>query len=60
MFTTTVDKLLSQFFDLSAEERSCILKVLVDSQSINSSDGVECFLSKSASLVGRSVRTAAH
>ena len=27
MFTTAVDKLLSQFFALSAEERSCILEV---------------------------------
>ena len=35
MFTTAVDKLLSQFFALSAEERSCILEVLVDSQPIN-------------------------
>ena len=41
MFTTAVDKLLSQFFALSAEERSCILEVLVDSQPINNSDGVE-------------------
>ena len=31
MFTTAVDKLLSQFFALSAEERSGILEVLVDS-----------------------------
>ena len=46
MFTTAVDKLLSQFFALSAEERSCILEVLVDSQPINNSDGVESFLSK--------------
>ena len=38
MFTTAVDKLLSQFFALSAEERSCILEVLVDSQPINNSD----------------------
>jgi len=44
MFTTAVDKLLSQFFALSAEERSCILEVLVDSQPINNSDGVESFL----------------
>ena len=46
MITTAVDKLLSQFFALSAEERSCILEVLVDSQPINNSDGVESFLSK--------------
>lgn len=46
MFSPTVDKLLSQFFALSAEERSCILEVLVNSQPINSSDGVESFLSK--------------
>ena len=48
MFTTAVDKLLSQFFALSAEERSCILEVLVHSQPINNSDGVESFLSKEA------------
>lgn len=46
MFSPTVDKLLWQFFALSAEERSCILEVLVNSQPINSSDGVESFLSK--------------
>ena len=62
MFSPTVDKLLSQFFSLSAEERSCLLEVLVDSQPINSSDRVESFLSKrpmSAGQVGLSVRTAA-
>lgn len=57
MFTTAVDKLLSQFFALSAEERSCILEVLVDSQSINNSDGVESFLSKRLD-VSRSSRSA--
>ena len=46
MLTSAVDKFLSQFFALSTEERACILKVLVDSQPINSSEGVESFLSK--------------
>ena len=46
MFTTAVDKLLSQFFALSAEERSCILDVLTNTRPINSSDGIENFLSK--------------
>ena len=57
MFTTAVDKLLSQFFALSAEERSCILEVLVDGQPINNSDGVESFLSKRLD-VSRSGRSA--
>ena len=59
MFSPTVDKLLSQFFSLSAEERSCLLEVLVDSQPINSSDRVEASGSMSAGQVGLSVRTAA-
>lgn len=41
MFTTAVDKLLSQFFALSAEERSCILEVLLQAQPLNSSDDIE-------------------
>ena len=45
MFTTAVDLLFSLFFALCAVERSCILEVLVDSQPINNSDGVESFLS---------------
>ena len=46
MFTTAVDKLLSQFFALSAEERSCILEVLVDSQPLTTPMESESFLSK--------------
>ena len=50
MFTTAVDKLLSQFFALSAEERSCILEVLLQAQPLNSSDDIESFLSKRQSF----------
>ena len=57
MFTTAVDKLLSKFFALSAEERSCILEVLLQAQPLNSSDDIESFLSKrlDASRSGRPV-----